>query len=131
MAIFVTSISAVPDSRCNFGGVRKETHFRLIWALFFAAMSLVCWVVLPSGLAWQGEGEETAWMLADAEEERGEDNKQGEEEASDDEVKKWSEGSSVRLKRVPLMFQWQGMALQWTWEDPHRKGLFEPPEMKG
>lgn len=94
-------------------------------------MSLVCWVVLPSGFVWQGEGEDTAWMLVDAEEDRGEENKQGEEEASDDEVKKWSEGNLVPAKQVPLMFQRQGMELQWAWEDPHRKGSFEPPEMKG
>lgn len=108
-----------------------ELNFRVGLATLFAAMSVVCWVVIPSGLAWQGEGEEVAWMLVDADEERGEENKQGEEEASDDEVKKWSESSSIFGTNTCAMFERPGMELQWTWEDPHRKGLFEPPEMKG
>lgn len=70
-------------------------------------------------------------MLADAEEERGEENKQGEEEVSDDEVKKWSESGSFPVKQVPLKSRWQGMTFQWIWEDIHRTGSFEPPEMKG
>lgn len=103
----------------------------MIWAAVFAVMTLMCWVVLPSAITWEGLGEEAGWMLADADEDRSEENKQGEEETSDDEVKKWSERSVVSAHHAPPKSQCQGTSLPWTWEVPYRKGLFEPPEVKG
>ena len=111
--------------------MQNETRFRVIWAIVFAFMSLMCWVVLPSSFAWDEADDVSAWMVVDGDEDRGEENKQGEEEALDDEVKKWSERSTSYVTYTRPMLDGHGTSLKWSWEDPHRKGLFEPPEMKG
>ena len=46
--------------------------------------------------------EEVVWFMSDADDERGEKNKQGEEEAADDEVKKWSEWSEWNAEALAM-----------------------------
>ena len=70
------------------------------------------------------------WLMTDADDERGEENKQGEEEAADDEVKKWSEWSEWNAKALALHELNRTATAHRYWDSPFRTGVFEPPEMK-
>ena len=106
------------------------SSYRSFWAFALGLLSIVCWVGLPcaSALNW-GEGE-VVWLMTDADDERGEENKQGEEEAADDEVKKWSEWSEWNAKALALYELNRTATAHRDWDSPFRKGVFEPPEMK-
>ena len=67
--------------------------------------------------------------MSDADDERSEENKQGEEEAADDEVKKWSEWSDCNPKVMSLTVLSRSVAKNRQWSAPYRRGVFEPPEM--
>lgn len=70
------------------------------------------------------------WFMTDADDERGEENKQGEEEAVDDEVKKWSEWSEWNAEALAMHGLNSTATAHINWDAPFRKGVFEPPEMK-
>ena len=81
-----------------------------------------------SALNW-GE-EEVVWFMSDVDDERSEENKQGEEEAADDEVKKWSEWSEWNAEALTMHKLNRTATGHRDWDAPFRKGVFEPPEMK-
>ena len=54
---------------------------------------------------------------------------EGEQEAADDEVKKWSEWSDWNPKVMSLTVLSRSVAANRQWSAPHRRGVFEPPEM--
>lgn len=99
-------------------------------AFGLVGMSIACWVALPALSVWTEAGEEVVWIVADSDEERSEEGKQGEEEAADDEVKKWSEEGQCRWRSHELAVLWQRELSQGAWEVPYRDGVFEPPEMR-
>ena len=70
------------------------------------------------------------WCISDVDDERGEENKQGEEEAADDEVKKWSEWSEWNAEALAMHKLNRTATAHKNWDAPFRKGVFEPPEMK-
>ena len=85
---------------------------------------------MPCAAALDWEEEEVVWLMSDADDERGEENKQGEEEAADDEVKKWSEWSEWNSEALVMHELNRTSTAHRAWDAPFRKGVFEPPEMK-
>lgn len=83
---------------------------------------------MPCAAAFNSGEEEVVWLMADADDEHSEKNKQGEEEAADDEVKKWSEWSDWNPKVMSLIVLSCSVATNWQWSAPYRRGVFEPPE---
>jgi len=105
------------------------SKYRAFWAFALGILSIVCWVAMPCASAFNGGEEEVVWLMSDADDERGEENKQGEEEAADDEVKKWSEWSDWNPKVMSLTVLSRSVATNRQWSAPYRRGVFEPPEM--
>ena len=83
---------------------------------------------MPCAAAFNSGEEEVVWLMADADDEHSEKNKQGEEEAADDEVKKWSEWSDWNPKVMCLTVLRRSVATNRKWSAPYRRGVFEPPE---
>ena len=83
---------------------------------------------MPCAAAFNSGEEEVVWLMADADDEHSEKNKQGEEEAADDEVKKWSEWSDWNPKVMCLTVLSRSVATNRKWSAPYRRGVFEPPE---
>lgn len=66
----------------------------------------------------------------DLEEDRGEENNQGEEEAADDEVKKDSPSNAKHGSQFVVFKRAKWTVGQSIWSVPDGKGVFEPPEVK-
>ncbi|MAI24349.1 MAG: hypothetical protein CL828_09845 [Crocinitomicaceae bacterium] len=103
---------------------------RAFWAHTLSLLSIVCWVVMPCASAFDWGEEEVVWFIADSDDERSEENKQGEEEAADDELKKWSDLAERKAETMAMHELNLSSTANRAWDSPYRRGVFEPPEMK-
>ena len=86
------------------------------------------WVVIPAIAVLEWGEDEVVWIISDKDDERSEENKQGEEEAADDEVKKWS-GWWNGKENAQMMFRFHCFfGSNWGWDNPYSSGIFEPPQ---
>jgi hypothetical protein len=105
--------------------------FHRLFAYSLIALTAACWALVPVvQLLNHHRGEEMVWVITDgSEEDRGEENKEGENKGEvEDDGKKWSSSTLERSHKMIFREAWSRAAGPANWVSPVLKGILEPPE---